>query len=50
MQQSNVDAVNCVTIVEAANRLYDRERWLCPDCAAEIYFRKQELVEAGYIW
>jgi len=50
MQQSNVDAEGCNTILEQAFLLFDRERWLCPDCAAEVYYRKKALAEAGFAW
>ncbi len=50
MQQSNVDIEGCNTILEQAELIFSRDRWLCPDCAAEVYYRREALVEAGIAW
>ena len=50
MQQSNVDVEGCNTLIEQADFIFTRDKWLCPDCSAEVYFRKNTLVEAGFIW
>jgi hypothetical protein len=50
MQQVNVNAEGCHTAEEEAELIFTRERWLCPDCAAEIYYRKQALVALGFAW
>ena len=50
MQQSNVDAPGCIDALERTYRVFSREHWLCPDCAAELYYRRQALEEEGYEW
>jgi predicted Zn-dependent protease len=50
MQQMNVDVEGCNSALEQAKLIFGREHWLCPDCAAEIYFRKQALINAGFVW
>jgi len=50
MQQVNVDAEGCRTALEQTDLMFDNEHWLCPDCAAEIYYRRESLVKSGFSW
>jgi len=48
MEQVNVS--NARSIDEQAKLLFDRNRWLCPDCLEEIEFKKQDLRRQGILW
>jgi predicted Zn-dependent protease len=50
MQQSDVDMPGCTTSLEQAKLIFHRERWLCPDCAAEVFFRKEALLKKNFEW
>ena len=50
MQQTDVNAKGCHTALEEAKLIFGRERWLCLDCAAEVGYRKEALLKAGYFW